>query len=274
MKVVIPIIEEVISQIIDSRLKYLKANVDIVDRIFSTATLTSRNRLKEYITSSNIKILRGFPRDQTQLPAYVILLGGEREQEENLGTFMDDDEDNFTTATATETKKAYRQGESYIIQTTKKPIFSVQSIAVGGMTYQSPQFTVLDSEKGIVQINVPVQTYDDVTINFTVISTGNELYGTMFNCQYRVETWTNNGDLTVLLYHLLKWIFISARDDLVNSGLVRQTLGGMDFEPAPEYFPEFVYRRAMTFEVFTEISVNPDDGFPYISTFEDDSTFG
>jgi len=269
----IPIIEDVIAQIIDSRLKYLKANVDIVDRIFSTATLTSRNRLKEYITSSNIKVLRGFPRDQTQLPAYVILLGGEREQEESLGTFIDDDEDNFTTATVTETQKAYRQGESYVIQTRKKPILNVQSITVGDMSYQSPQFMVLDNEKGIVQINVPVQTYDDVRIDFTVLSTGNELYGTLFNSQYRIETWTSNGDLTVLLYHLLKWIFISARNELVNSGLVRQTLGGMDFEPAPEYFPEFVYRRAMTFEVFTEISVNPDEGFPYISTFEDNGTF-
>jgi hypothetical protein len=62
-----------------------------------------------------------------------------------------------------------------------------------------------------------------------------------------LEVWAKNADLTVELYHLVKWALLSGRDELVNDGLFRQKLSGSDFQPAPNYFPEFVYRRALTF---------------------------
>jgi hypothetical protein len=267
----IPIIEDTLNQIIDTRLKYLKDNVDIVDRIFANTTLTMRNRLKEYISGNKVKTIKGFPRDPAQLPSYVILLGGEQEDESSIGGFMDDDEEYVETVNATETQKIISHEGFLSIKTDKKPIHEVTSITYNGEVFYDDSFEISYPEKGEVLLYFG-EAGGEVSVDFSYKSQGTELYGTMFNSQYRVETWTTNGDLTVMLYHLLKWIFLTARDELAESGLVKQTLGGMDFEPSPEYFPEFVYRRAMTFSTTAEATV--DKQFGYISDIVDESIFG
>lgn len=82
----------------------------------------------------------------------------------------------------------------------------------------------------------------------------------LYECNYRIEVWTTNGDLTVWLYHLLKWALLSGRDWLLLQGLLRQKLSGSDFEPVPAYFPEFVYRRALSFwcQVIPHIPMEED----------------
>jgi len=79
------------------------------------------------------------------------------------------------------------------------------------------------------------------------MDTEDELLEIMYSSSYRAEVWSDNGDLTVELYHLLKWALLAGRNELIRQGLFNQKLGGTDFEPAPEYFPIFVYRRALTF---------------------------
>lgn len=100
--------------------------------------------------------------------------------------------------------------------------------------------------------------------------TSEEMYGVMTNVQYRIEVWSNNGDLTVHLYHLLKWIVLSSRDDLQKEGLINQTVGGADLEPVPLQLPELVYRRALSlsgmyearwtvpYGRITTININPE----------------
>jgi hypothetical protein len=270
----IPVIEDSLNQIIESRLKYLKDNVDIVDRIFPKTTLTMRNRLKEFISSNQIRTTKGFPRDPSQLPSYVILLGGEQEEEAALGGFMDDDDEYLETETISEVQKVMSHEGFLSVRVDKKPIHEVTSITYNGEIFYDDSFEVTDFDKGEILLysDIEASASDEVTVEFSRKSNGTELFGTMFSSQYRVETWTTNGDLTVMMYHLLKWIFLTARDDLYDSGLVKQTLGGMDFEPSPEYFPEFVYRRAMSFSTTAEATV--DKQFGYISNIVDESDFG
>lgn len=259
----IPIVEDLLSNVIEERLKWLRNNTDIVDRIFSNATVTARSRLKEYLKNSNgIKVLRGFPMDRTQLPSYVIMLGAERETQQHIGDYIGDDEFFSLESITGEVQPIIQRGEIYAVKTKNAPLYEVESIEYDGMIYEY-EFDFIDPDKGVLMLMFPVdtETSGEVKVNYTYKRQGAEEYGSYFHTQYRVETWTNNGDLTVILYHLLKWIMLSSRDKFHEEGLNIQTIGGLDFEPAPEYFPEFVYRRALTFECVVENSYQKEYDF-------------
>jgi len=268
----IPIIENLLTEIIETRLKYIKTNPDIVDRIFSQATVTMRSRLKEYVTSGTLKVVRGFPNDRASLPCFAIMLGGEREQEKSLGSlFSGEDDEDYTTSSAIEQAIVTRKDKRLVIQIKNKPIELINSITLSG---SQVSFELINEKLGYIAVDEEdgVEFGDTVEVSYSYRVGGMESYGSLFNTQYRVETWTNNGDLTVMLYHLLKWILLSARDYMEEQGLSLQTLGGLDFEPVPEYFPELVYRRALTFECLTENSFGVE--FGYIQGFEVNGKLG
>ena len=246
----IPLVENVLTEVIETRLKFVRDNIDIVDKIFANATFTLRNRLKEYLSGGKVKVLRGFPMDRTTLPCYVIMLGGEREQEKALGSVFDDEE-SYDVENISEVHSIFLHEGINVIRVKHKPIFTINSMTYDGVP--TFDYEVLNERLGLVRLNFPINPdVSEVTINYAYKARGYEEQGTLFNTQYRIETWTNNGDLTVMLYHLLKWIVLSSRDLLEFKGLAVQTVGGLDFEPAPEYYPEFVYRRALTFECVTQ----------------------
>lgn len=268
----ITLVEDVLTEVIETRLKWLKSNVDIVDRIFRGASVTNRNRLKEYLKGDTIKVMRGFPVDRTYLPSYVILLGAEREATPVLGSYLGDDEGTFDLGEANEVLRVQRHDGMNAVKVSHKPIFQINSVTYQGEVYDL-ECEILDEKRGLVLLDFPVnlEVEDTVEINYVFKDSGTEEYGTYYNSQYRVETWTENGDLTVILYHLLTWIFLCEREKLAEAGLVAQNLGGMDFEPAPEYFPAFVYRRAFTFECTLEKSYEVDYKFISEIDVKDDS---
>lgn len=174
------VVENVLTQVIEDRLNYLKANPSVIDDIFAP---TNADQIKSYLLNNQINVVRGFPRDPSALPAYAIVLGAEREEPESIGQYIGDDE----------------------------------------------------------------------TLH-------EEMYGTLSVAQYRIETWTNNGDLTVLLYHLLKWMMLSQRDYLESEGLKRQSYTASDLEPVQTQFPELIYRRALNIEITYEVRWNTSYG--------------
>lgn len=239
--------EIVLKDIIERRLKLLKETPDIVDRIFPQTTMTIRSRLKGVLSQGLIKVLNGFPVDGAVLPCYVIMLGSEMEQTQAIGNIFEE-EDTFELGSRTDTVRPKLKAGRVIIEIEKKPLHIVESVTVDGEPYEN--FEIINHRLGAIQLYDEIGYFDnrEVTISYSYKSAGFDARGSFFDTNYRVETWTTNGDLTVYLYHLLKWILLTSRDELaVNTGLVVQSLGGMDFEPAPEYFPEFVYRRALTF---------------------------
>lgn len=258
----IPIVEDLLSNIVEEKLKWLRTNPDIVDRIFRNASVTSRSRLKEYIKTNGIKVMRGFPIDRTHLPSYVIMLGVERETQQSLGNYIGDDDLFSLKEVQGEVQTIKKHKHFFVVKTENAPLYEVESIEYNGVVYES-KFEFWDDAKGILLLTFPVdlEKAGEVKINYTYKDEGAEEYGSFFHTEYRIETWTNNGDLTVILYHLLKWIMLSSRDKLHKEGLEIQNLGGLDFEPAPEYFPDFVYRRALTFECVVENTYQKEYGF-------------
>lgn len=62
---------------------------------------------------------------------------------------------------------------------------------------------------------------------------------------YRIECWSDNGDLSSYMYTLLKWCLLSARKNMLDKGFKLPKITGTDLEPVPDYIPTFVYRRAL-----------------------------
>lgn len=100
-----------------------------------------------------------------------------------------------------------------------------------------------------------------------------EYYGSIMNAQYRIEAWAFNADLVVLLHALLKWIMLSSRSYLESQGLIRQSIGGGDLEPAPIMdYPQPIYRRALTIDFSFDAGWKQTKG-DVIEQFIDETTF-
>lgn len=78
--------------------------------------------------------------------------------------------------------------------------------------------------------------------------------------RYRIETWSNNAELTLILYTILLWNFLTYRTYLESSwGLCRQRVDGGDIMPQPEFYPEFVYVRGLVYSC-TTVETVPREG--------------
>jgi hypothetical protein len=109
-----------------------------------------------------------------------------------------------------------------------------------------------------------------VTVTYKYQATAEELTSVQYECNYRIEAWANNGDLSVELYHLVKWILLSNRDKIaMDLGIYRQKLGGSDFQPSINFYPEFVYRRGVTFWCQCTASVIAAKDVPFIQKVEE-----
>lgn len=78
------------------------------------------------------------------------------------------------------------------------------------------------------------------------------LADTYMNSNYRIECWSDNGDLTSYMYVILKWCLWSSRQEMLNLGWVNIKLSGTDLEPVPDYMPAFIYRRAVQVNLMYE----------------------
>lgn len=243
--------DEVLSTLINNALQSLKSDQTVLDRVFMNARDSVRAELKNYIAQNSIQVTRGYPQDPTRLPAYVIVLGSEREETEAFGSFLGDEDDYTEITTYTETVKIQTSGTFTGFTVTHRPIQNIVQILYGGID-QTAGGSIIDAQHGTVSFGTPDMNSKTATVQYQAITTSMELYGTLMNSQYRIESWSNNGDLTVLMYHLLKWIVLSNRDALYTNGLFRVTIGGTDFEPVQLPTPLNIYRRALTIDMSSE----------------------
>lgn len=266
----IPIVEDYLTELMQSKLDYLKKNPLHLNKILGTSQ-NRIDRLANYISTSPIKITKGYPRTPAELPCICIMLQGEEETQEGLGNYGDGED---------EAAKSYSEGLVVVgiesnpymphIILTHKPIVNVSEMIHNEFSIEldDTDFSVVDAELGILRIENPnVEIGDTITVSYTFKESGSEGLSVLYDANYRLEVWTLNGDLTVEMYHILKWMLISGRDFLADEkDLFSQRLSGADFQPAPSFFPEFVYRRAVSFWCqFTASTPIEDMTFPYIS---------
>lgn len=90
-----------------------------------------------------------------------------------------------------------------------------------------------------------IDDYEDDEIDVDDITSQYALAGIYVKATFRLECWSDNGDLTTYMYTLLKWCILSARHQMLDKGLVDISISAGDLEPVPDYFPAFVYRRSL-----------------------------
>lgn len=184
----IPMVDDFLQMFIVEKLTWLKKHPKVLDHIFFTGQRNTLTKLREFIEKRKIKVVIGYPRDQTSLPAYVITLAPEQEQPSGLGDNSGSWED------------------------------------LGGMGIEDEEDSEIEQE-----VKKELATY---------------LADTFMNATYRIECWSDNGDLTAYMYIILKWCLWSSRQEMLDLGWIIPTLSGTDLEPVPDYMPVFIYRRA------------------------------
>lgn len=250
------VVESFLKSIIDAALKDCIQDVSIVDNILRHFDPEIVERFKQMLVSDNdyIGVTIGFPRPNSHLPTYCILLGGEQEQVEGIGN---DGAEWEVEADDTETVDLELDADGNI--KLMSPMSKVIELSYAGVPIAD--YEVVDYSRGIIRVNDASYVEGDIlTLEYRpMIAMAEE--STLFRSQYRIESWSTNGDVAVCMYHLVKHILLKNRLKLTSEGLRQQSISGADFEPMPKYFPEFVYRRALIIDVTDEVSWKIDKTF-------------
>lgn len=243
----IPILEDRLKQLLESEVAKIRANPEILDQVFNSSSKPV-GKLKEYLRNPDkiLKVVNGFPMEAHQLPCFTVILGGESESPEGLGDIDDEVEDSELLVDVEEEVEVSvdSKGRKFL-QASKVPVREVISITpVGDGVPVSWSSSGVDSGK--IQVQSRVLTggglYKVKYKYATGLSVG-EVY--QFDVNYRVEVWGANSELVVMLYTLLKYVILSNKTRLTNEGWRNLVISGTDFEPVPEYFPVFVFRRTL-----------------------------
>jgi hypothetical protein len=80
------------------------------------------------------------------------------------------------------------------------------------------------------------------------LSSGQVYEEAFFENVFRIESWANNANMTHDMYDILLWNFLKYRTYLENTwGQLEVRYEGGDLMFQPEWFPEFVYLKALIF---------------------------
>lgn len=87
----IPLPDDFLLEYTARNISWLKAHPEFVDQIFYTSTRETAGKIKKFLTSQTMHVTLGYPRDQTGLPAFSIVMSPESETPlgvgDELGTF-------------------------------------------------------------------------------------------------------------------------------------------------------------------------------------------
>jgi hypothetical protein len=249
---VIPVVEDYLSELLTKKIQFIRENPNELDNILGISK-PKLDSLKEFFQGRTLNVRLGFPRTAVELPCVSIVLSSEDEMQDSLGDYSEDYIDgpsnNLTeTVNAVDTIGGLINAPYIILSGV--PVMEVSSIInmSTGLEITDQEYEIINQATGLIQLSDGSAEHGDtIQVVYSILESIKEQIEVLYETTYRLEVWAKNADLTVELYHLVKWALLSGRDELVNDGLFRQKLSGSDFQPAPNYFPEFVYRRALSF---------------------------
>jgi hypothetical protein len=269
----IPLVEDYLNELLTSRIQYLKNNPQFLTRILGTSK-DQIDSLNEFLAKTPVKVIQGWPRTPADVPSICILLANEDESQIGLGDYIDDEE--IIIKSDTQDCQVVSGGSEIPYDHTYLPIVPVVEVEkvvnkTTGEIVDPNSYWITNEYLGLLSFSDEVSDKDQLSVTFSFKSSSEVGTEVLYEGNYRIETWTSNGSLTVYLHNIVKWALLSGRDDLGKKGLFRQKLGGADFEPATSWMPEFVYRRALTFWCQYSPSV-PVEDIPYIQGVYVDQT--
>ena len=106
-------------------------------------------------------------------------------------------------------------------------------------------------------------------------SSGEVYEETYLDNAYRIESWSENAELTLGMHQILLWNMLKYRTYFETSwGLLRQRIEGGDIMPQPELYPAFVYVRGLVYSCTTIELVPRESGLSALSVEVGRTDFG
>lgn len=256
----IPMVEYLLKNTIEGRIKEIKKAPDKLDKVFRYLPKGYVDQIKRLFCMRDIPVIIGFPREPAQMPYYCIILGQELEGSAGLGMDIDEDFIEDDTGNASISCEVYYDLSSdkncVDLVGAELPIALINGVF--GPDGGRVNYLWDEAGKKLVITDEDIYPEDTLTVEYTYYTNGIESIGTMFNINYRIECWSDNGDLTVYMYHIVKYIMLQTRRALEDEGLVKGNLSGGDLEPVPEYFPSFVFRRTLIFGAMVDNTIESE----------------
>jgi len=128
-------------------------------------------------------------------------------------------------------------------------------------------FGIPDEERSEIRYMSFMVTNDDQYSDVYIASLkgqlalGNIMDEVFLDNNYRIESWSNNAELTLVMYNILLWNVLKYRTYFESSwGLLEQRIEGGDIMPQPEFYPEFVYIRGLSYTCKTIEVIPREEG--------------
>jgi hypothetical protein len=112
---------------------------------------------------------------------------------------------------------------------------------------------------------IDADAYTDIYMDTlrAALNLGNVMEEAFINNNYRIECWSENADLTLIMYNILMWNVLRYRTYFETTwGLLEQRLEGGDISPQTDLYPAIVYVRALMYSCKT-IEIYPREGDLY-----------
>ncbi len=145
-------------------------------------------------------------------------------------------------------EKAHRE-HTYNFSITTKNLWERIRIDIRGLE---------DRDKDTVRYMSFKVTNDDLPIDMHIDElkaekSAGEIYEeTILDNAYRIESWSENAELTLIMHQIALWNMLKYRTYFETSwGLMRQRVEGGDIMPQPELYPAFVYVRGLVYTCTT-----------------------
>ena len=237
--------EFIIKDMIENKMKHFADSPELFDEILYDGNTGGIKRIKELFSKSERipKTIIGYPREPAQLPCYAIILGASTQQDMGLGNNLDVEEYGWSGEIKDYVENVKIENiDGYSCLQLSEIISDIKSINYNG---EELEYVITNTEKGIVLLKKVIEADEIVTVVYNYYTKAVRTRGAMFQETYRIECWSDNGELTSLMFQILKISLLSSVNQMTENGFILPTLNGQDLEPAFDYMPVFVFRRSL-----------------------------
>lgn len=256
----IHITEDLLYEIIQREIIFLKNNPSELINNFYIGSKSNTEKLSKYLTNKDNQLYleHNYPRDPARVPTISIILGNENSSPEGLGSLLLDETVQEYIDIEEELSPIYNIDNSLILQTTHYPISDV-AVSNGNTIITDFDTSKYNSGK-ISSSYIKFKEGNTYKVKYKYLKEERSNTGMQYDVQYRIEIYSQNADLTTLLYSLVKYILLKNIVTLEDVGYRLINISGTDFEPMPDYFPGiFLFRRTVIFTAKIVDSIQSSD---------------
>lgn len=243
--------EHLIRYVIEEGIEFFRENPQYLDYVLTTHEEDTVKNLKTIITTLEIPVLVGFPRDNMSSPMIALFLEGEQEKVDNLGDIIGDhNTTDYAIFPVTVTSEIITSSSETFpfFYLANRPINAAHTLYKDGTVLDTADYT-LNFYTTAGRWGATCTKTSTYTADYVWYQNYQEELCAGINSVYRIEIISNNIEEVLCLYRLVQYLLMADRWDLSDMGLKNQKMYGGDLEPLEQSDqPNLLYSRALYFE--------------------------